>query len=91
MLSRELIWEEVAPQYKGMTKRKEMGLSQNELVTVKSVINIVKHMKKQYLGTVPHCTITSVLKSQDRQTKSLPKRTRYIQPKELKIDQNGRM
>ena len=50
MLPKELIWEEVAlPQYKGMT-RKELGLSQNELVTV-------KHIKKQYLGKVPHHAI----------------------------------
>ena len=42
MLPRELIWKEVAPpQYKGMTK-KELGLSQNELVTVKVPLIFVK-------------------------------------------------
>ena len=38
--------------------RKELGLSQNELVTVKSATDIVKHMRKQYLGKVLHHAIT---------------------------------
>ena len=54
MLLRELMEEEVAPaQYKGMT-RKELGLSPNELVTVKC-------MKKQHLSKVPYCAIFNVL------------------------------
>ena len=54
MLPRKLIWEEVSPpQYKRMT-RKQLGLSQNELVSV-------KHMRKQHLGKVPYCAITNVL------------------------------
>ena len=52
ILPRDLIWEEMAPpQYKGM-KRKELGLSKNELVTVH---------EKQYQSKVPHCSITKVL------------------------------
>ena len=43
-----------------MTK-KELCLSQNELVTVKSAIDIVKHIKNQYLGKVPNGTITNVV------------------------------
>ena len=54
-----LLREEVAPsQFKVMT-RKELGLSQNELVTVKHMKK--KKKKKQYLGKFPQSAITNVL------------------------------